>query len=788
MGSRRVSNSPRRPDSSRLARALAAALLAASAAAPAATGLPAGLQDEVPSAASLRTAATQPLYLDIVMDGQVVRPLVRFERLDGRLMVDPLDLEAIGLLLPAQATAGAGRVALDEIPGLAWTYNAPMQQVVLTPATSLRRTNHLGYRAPPPTLVARDQGLVLDWDAYGEHTDDTDIASLGTGLRWFGGFGSIEASGVTRFGDQRDNYLRLDTRWLYSDPTHMWTWTVGDLISGGLTWTRPVRLGGVQWRRNFSVRPDLIIYPLPQFAADATLPSSVELFVNNIRQYSGEVETGPFVLSDFPRVVGAGQAMVVVTDALGRTTQTTVPLYVDYQRLARGLSDFSLEAGLLRRNYGLESDDYGQHPVASGSWRRGITDDFTAELHGELGERLSQGGVGFAWSPLGRYGVFTANYAHSSNHRSGHQVGGGYQWFGQRLGFDAYSQRATEGFRDLGSIDEGGLPLREQDRASVWFSVPKGSLSLTWLRYRDHENPRSRTVGIGFNQSYRHFAWSMSAFDDSRSGHGGSLTLTIPFGTDIYSSLSVDRQDGDTRAVASVTRAMPYGGGLGWQVQARDDGDGQLAAGWRGRGGEVWAGIERTDDEHGLFAQGNGSMVLMGGGAFVSRRITDSFAVVSTSGVADVPILYENRVAGRTDDRGYLLLTDLRGWQRNRVAIDPDQLDASVEVPSIERMVTPADRSGVHVPFQIRQVHSASLLLMDAAGQPVEAGTRVRRADGSEAIVGFDGELWLERHDGGESLSWTRAGVDCRATTPVIADAAGPASKTTLQCRTETSP
>ena len=110
-----------------------------------------------------------------------------------------------------------------------------------------------------------------------------------------------------------------------------------------------------------------------------------------------------------------------------------------------------------------------------------------------------------------------------------------------------------------------------------------------------------------------------------------------------------------------------------------------------------------------------------------------------------------------------------------------------------------AIEKGVHPPSRgpfgcglsrigIRQVHSASLLLMDAAGPPVEAGTRVRRADGSEAIVGFDGELWLERHDGGESLSWTRAGVDCRATTPVIADAAGPASKTTLQCRTETSP
>lgn len=761
--------------------------MATSAAAPAATGLPAGLQDELPSAASIREAASQPLYLDIVMDGQVVRPLVRFERIDGRLRVDPADLEAIGLLLPAPVGASGGPVALDSIAGLAWTYDAATQQVVFTPAASLRRANHLGYRAPLPTQVSRDQGFVLDWDAYGEHDDEVDIASLGTGLRWFGGFGAVEATGASRFGDDRDHYLRLDTRWTYSDPASMSTWTVGDFISGGLAWSRPVRLGGVQWRRNFSVRPDLIIYPLPQFSADATVPSSVELFVNNVRQFSGEVDPGPFVLSDFPRVVGAGQAMVVVTDALGRTTQTTVPLYIDYQRLARGLSDFSLEAGLLRRNYGVESDDYGQQPVASGSWRRGLTDHFTGELHAETGERLSLAGAGFAWSPLGRYGVFTANFAHSSHVASGHQYGGGYQWFGQRVGFDLYSQRATATFRDLGALEEGSLPLREQDRASLWFSVPRGSLSLSWLRYRDHENPSSRTLGLGFNQSYRRMAWSLSAFDDSRAGQGGSFTLTVPLGADMYSSLSVDRQDGRTHAVAAVTRAMPYGGGLGWQVQARDDGDGQLAAGWRGNAGEVWAGLQRSNDETGAFAQANGSLVVMGGSGFASRRISDAFAVVSTSGVADVPILYENRVAGRTNQRGYLLLTDLRGWQRNRVAIDPDQLDASVEVPSIERMVTPADRSGVHVPFAIRPVHSATLVLVDAAGRHVEAGTRVRRSGGGEAIVGFGGELWLERYAEGETLSWTRAGTTCTALAPSLARA-GDSAPNPLQCATEASP
>ncbi|MDI9238196.1 fimbria/pilus outer membrane usher protein [Lysobacter sp. LF1] len=735
-------------------------------------------------------AAPQSLYLDIVMDGQIVRPLVRFERSGGNLSVDAADLDAIGLLLPADVTADpTGRIALDAIDGLSYAYDAALQQVVLVPAPGLRRANQIGYRSPTPITVNRDQGLVLDWDAYTRRYEDSHTESVGTSLRWFGRFGSLQNTGVSRTGDQDNGYLRLDSRWMISDPQNMWTWTAGDLISGGLSWSRPVRMGGVQWRRNFSVRPDLIIYPMPQFAADATVPSSVDLYINNVRQFSTQVDPGPFVLSDFPRLAGAGQATVVVTDALGRTTQTVVPLYVDYQRLARGLNDFSFEAGALRRNYGLRSNDYSDHIAASGSWRRGLTDNLTGEMHGEYGDDLTQGGVGMAWSPMGRFGVFSANYAYSGGLAGGEQYGGGYQWFGQRVGFDLYAQRASRGYRDLGSIDDGSLPLLRQDRASAWLSIPRGSISLSWIRYEDRnpENPGSRTIGFGFNQSYRAFSWTISAFDDDRSGRGASLSLSIPLG-DLDASLSVDRQGGETDAIAALRKPLPYGGGLGWEVQARDNGDGVLGAGWRARSGDVWGGLDHVGNETGAFAQANGSVVWMGGSVFTSRTIPDSFAVVSTNGVADVPILYENRVAGRTNSHGYLLLPELRGWQRNRVAIDPDGLPSSMEVPSVERLVTPPDRSGVHVPFAIRQVRTATITLRDANGQPVEAGMRVVRADGREAIVAFDGALWLDNYTDGETLRWTRAGVDCSTAAPAMARAAEPGATAPAQCRTKEQP
>jgi outer membrane usher protein len=73
--------------------------------------------------------------------------------------------------------------------------------------------------------VQRDQGLVFEYDAYARSIGDQQTLSLGSGLRWFGRYGSLEGTGVSRGGDGgSDAYDRLDTRWSYSDPDRLWTW------------------------------------------------------------------------------------------------------------------------------------------------------------------------------------------------------------------------------------------------------------------------------------------------------------------------------------------------------------------------------------------------------------------------------------------------------------------------------------------------------------------------------------------------------------------------------------
>ena len=84
----------------------------------------------------------------------------------------------------------------------------------------------------------------------------------------------------------------------------------------------------MQLSRDFAVRPDLVTYPLPQFAGEAAVPSSVDLFINGYKSESALLQPGPYTLTNVPFINGAGEAVVVTTDALGRQVSTTVPFYV----------------------------------------------------------------------------------------------------------------------------------------------------------------------------------------------------------------------------------------------------------------------------------------------------------------------------------------------------------------------------------------------------------------------------------------------------------------------------
>lgn len=75
---------------------------------------------------------------------------------------------------------------------------------------------------------------------------------------------------------------------------------------------------------------------MPAVAGEAILPSTVDVFVNNLLQMRTEVPAGPFSLTNLPVMTGQGEARIVVRDLMGREQVINLPFYVTPQLLSRG--------------------------------------------------------------------------------------------------------------------------------------------------------------------------------------------------------------------------------------------------------------------------------------------------------------------------------------------------------------------------------------------------------------------------------------------------------------------
>lgn len=129
---------------------------------------------------------------------------------------------------------------------------------------------------------------------------------------------------------------------------------------------------------------------------------------------------------------------------------------------------------------------------------------------------------------------------------------------------------------------------------------------------------------------------------------------------------------------------------------------------------------------------------------FFARRINDAFIVVSTDGYPDVTVNYENRKVGATDKNGHLLIPWATAWYPGKVTLDTLPLPTDTEVPRVEQRIAVRESSGALVEFPVRRVRSATITLVDSAGQPLALGTPVEETTSRQvSVVGYDGIVWL---------------------------------------------
>ncbi|MGO1766523.1 MAG: fimbria/pilus outer membrane usher protein, partial [Advenella sp.] len=414
--------------------------------------------DRYSSGAASHEAQFNTVYLDVSLNGNPVGNLTPFIEKNGKLSASPSVLRSLGFRVPE---AAAAPIALDEMESLVYRYNQQVQQISMTvPLDELDwEATQLTNETSADIDVSSGTGLLFNYDIYAWYSSSRyKSVSAFSELRFFSPLGVVSSTALfkreTGFvqGRWQSEAVRLDTQWETSWPASAISLRLGDTHTATLPWSRATRIGGIQVSRNFALKPYFSTAPLPSFLGSADIPSNAELYVNGIKQFEEQVPAGPFNIQTMPYISGAGNATLVLTDAMGKQRAVELPFYNSTSLLKKGLADWSVEAGYVRQAYGIKSFDYGHDPMYSGSIRYGMTNAITAEAHAESTKKLINYGAGFN-ARLGRFGVMSGSYASSTHDNvKGNMYGWAYQWQGSRFHISADLKKAQKTYRDVASL------------------------------------------------------------------------------------------------------------------------------------------------------------------------------------------------------------------------------------------------------------------------------------------------------------------------------------------------
>jgi outer membrane usher protein len=751
-------------------------------------------------------SAPRPLRLEVFINGvstHYVEPFVLTP--PDRLSIARGDLEDVGVKVPGSGGL-KDMVALDGL-GLKFRYDEAAQTIdfTLSDRERLARIYDARGNLEKPPAPTADWGAIVNYTLFGATMNTVpsfprfEGANATFDARAFGPLGTLSQTAIAGDTLYNDNqFLRLDSTYTYSNPDAMQTWRAGDTISGGLNWTRPIRLGGLQWQSDFTLRSNLVTQPMPVINGSAAVPSTVDVFVNNIKAFSQPVEPGPYQIVNLPALAAGGNAQVVVTDASGRQVQSSMPFFAAPTLLAKGLTDFSVEAGFARRNYALLSDDYDNRPIGSATVRRGLTDWLTLEGHAEGGSGLINGGFGAA-GRLGPWGVLegAGAFSHYSG-AMGYQAYADYNLEFRGFTLNMSTQRTFSAYQDLASVTAtqsqysalnlptlvpygvaaagwDPRPPKALDQVTVSAPFPlldRAALSASFINLVEADNTHSRLVAASYTQPLpRNASFFATAFVDLADHHNAGIFagLSIPIGEDITASVGVNETPGlgvDVTTQAQKT-LQPQIGSYGWNVRDTEGVSPYRAAdvSYRSSYGAIDAGVQQFNGQVSETAQFDGSIAFLGGGLFLGNRVHDSFAVVNT-GVPNVAVTKDNQTIGTTTPWGSLLIPDLRSYQVNRIGIDPSALPMTGEADSTLKVVAPTRQSGLYLDFGVKKdVRGAIVILNGPDGKPIPAGAK-GRLDGSDDtfLIGYDGQAYIKNLSDQNTVTVDNGDKDCKAT------------------------
>ncbi len=501
------------------------------------------------------------------------------------------------------------------------------------------------------------------------------------------------------------------TTYTIDDRERMQRLSFGDMFVNGGVLGGANYFGGVVLARSFDLDPFFIYEPTLGFAGAASTPSTLDVYVGDVLIRREALPAGPFRLDGLPMMQGAGATRYVLRDAFGRETNVTTAQYGTRRLLGAGLTDYVASIGFARRGFGRESFDYEGSPSFLGRYRRGFSNDFTAETRLELTPWLVSGGASFALrTPAG---VFSATAAGSAEHRvAGAAAQADWSYVSRRFSLALYGQWTSDRYANssLAAIDD-----RARLEGSAQVAVPVGSraaLSLTYGRagMRDGGPRDNGSAALSVSLSSNWLLLVTASRVTPAAGPSvteGFATLRWIFGGGGGSvGAGAHAVNGrQTQALVDAQRPTPMTGGVGYRAQAAFNDDVEQATGelvYQSRYARASVRADRIGETTSTLATIAGGLVYMNDApVYATRAVRQSYALVRVPGRENVRVLVDNREVGRTNAQGDVIVPELIPYFPHQFAIADADLAIHETLPATEQRFALTLRSGATVTFPV---------------------------------------------------------------------------------------
>lgn len=677
--------------------------------------------------------------------------------LRGHLLARVEDVRA-WRLRPTTSGADGGLIRLDDFPGLHARLEADETLLVLDADPSLFNSQVFGsgHRLDAPDqgvpavfvgynlFAERDGGLGDTYSALVEAGSSYGRASFTSS--WLGSrIVSAQSAAAQVVSDESSGWHRLDTALLLDFPEDTARFTLGDSVSTSGTLGDAVRFSGFHWATDYATRPGLTPYALPAVSGTATMPSTVELYVNNALVQRTNVDAGPFQLNNIPVPVGEGAVDLRMRDMTGQIQQLSMPYLVSPELIAAGLTTVDFEAGAVRENYGISDFDYGPWFVSAGM-QHGLNSITTVNASAQIlqDQATARGGCAFRATRN-----LTLELTPAVSHVPGSGVGGAVdagidtQW--ATTTFSVHYVDASPAYRELGSLAPGER-LHAQWAAQASTQLGRfGSVALLYALRRSYDEPTTAATTLTYNSSLRRLG-SLGLFvSDTRSANSSDVTVGLAFthyfGRGVTGSVTETSDHGSGLLDAQVGAPAPSSGGFGWDLAhargADTDTTGlriEARSGYGMGSGE----IDSTDQGTLGIVDWQGGFVWAAGRPWPARTLTGPAAVLVVPDLGGVEVLHDGQPIGRTDEEGRILVPSLRPFEDNTLTIVPEDVPVDALIDSDRISVRPYSHGIVTAVMPVAASESQVFQLLLAPKVYVPAGAEIQ-SRGHSFPVGTQG-------------------------------------------------